>query len=348
MLGKCQLITTNFKTPMKSEKQTPPDVIPLNVGGCYFVTRRSTLMKDSDSMLAVMFSGRHHLDTDNEGRYFIDRDGTLFKHGLGLSSYHLLLSHPSALPQSGTAHTSNTGWACPPTIFLYLTLLPYLNQGRHTLQTRVGLVLLPSSLSHPFSRAYLSTSPLFYQIQRLIERLERYANVFALKLNNAKKFKLGDSFDAWKNNIIRTAQERSMESLSSTGRVNFVCAEDRKMFKAADDCIGQLEHSLVVTSPGKDRQTCCHESYEQVLDRIAKPDLELELSPGDTELFARLTERELRTEGYTCRVWREEIRCNNVRKLFGIGLEECELKLVEYYVEFEWPEPESACDRQIP
>ncbi|XP_048588442.1 uncharacterized protein LOC116605526 isoform X2 [Nematostella vectensis] len=293
MLGKCQLITTNFKTPMKTEKQTPPDVIPLNVGGYYFVTRRSTLMKDSDSMLAVMFSGRHHLDTDNEGRYFIDRDGTLFKHVLGF------LRDEQVLPP-------------------------------------------PSLAIHVYKEAQ------FYQIQRLIERLERYANVFALKLNNAKKFKLGDSFDAWKNNIIRTAQERSMESLSSTGRVNFVCAEDRKMFKAADDCIGQLEHSLVVTSPGKDRQTCCHESYEQVLGRIAKPDLELELSPGDTELFARLTERELRTEGYTCRVWREEIRCNNVRKLFGIGLEECELKLVEYYVEFEWPEPESACDRQIP
>lgn len=31
-------------------------------------------------MLAAMFSGRHQLDTDSEGRYFIDRDGTYFKH----------------------------------------------------------------------------------------------------------------------------------------------------------------------------------------------------------------------------------------------------------------------------
>ena len=30
-------------------------------------------------MLAAMFSGRHELDTDSEGRYFIDRDGTYFK-----------------------------------------------------------------------------------------------------------------------------------------------------------------------------------------------------------------------------------------------------------------------------
>jgi len=31
-------------------------------------------------MLAAMFSGRHHLTQDREGRYFIDRDGTHFRH----------------------------------------------------------------------------------------------------------------------------------------------------------------------------------------------------------------------------------------------------------------------------
>ena len=59
--------------------QSLPRVIPLNVGGCHFVTTLSTLTKDKDSMLAAMFSGRHELDTDSEGRYFIDRDGTYFK-----------------------------------------------------------------------------------------------------------------------------------------------------------------------------------------------------------------------------------------------------------------------------
>lgn len=57
-----------------------PRVIPLNVGGHNFVTTLSTLTKNQDSMLAAMFSGRHQLDTDSEGRYFIDRDGTYFKH----------------------------------------------------------------------------------------------------------------------------------------------------------------------------------------------------------------------------------------------------------------------------
>ena len=63
-----------------SLSQSLPRVIPLNVGGCSFVTTLSTLTKDKDSMLAAMFSGRHELDTDSEGRYFIDRDGTYFKY----------------------------------------------------------------------------------------------------------------------------------------------------------------------------------------------------------------------------------------------------------------------------
>ena len=59
-----------------------PSVIELNVGGTYFTTRLSTLTKDKDSMLAAMFSGRHRVEQDSLGRYFIDRDGKLFHHVL--------------------------------------------------------------------------------------------------------------------------------------------------------------------------------------------------------------------------------------------------------------------------
>ncbi|XP_067866446.1 protein-tyrosine sulfotransferase 1-like isoform X2 [Heterodontus francisci] len=55
-----------------------PEVVPLNVGGMYFTTRLSTLRRYEDTMLAAMFSGRHHIPTDSEGRFFIDRDGTYF------------------------------------------------------------------------------------------------------------------------------------------------------------------------------------------------------------------------------------------------------------------------------
>ena len=50
-----------------------PNVINLNVGGKKFATRLSTLRKYPDSMLAVMFSGRHEVETDQDNNYFIDR-----------------------------------------------------------------------------------------------------------------------------------------------------------------------------------------------------------------------------------------------------------------------------------
>ncbi|XP_078585334.1 uncharacterized protein LOC144867321 [Branchiostoma floridae x Branchiostoma japonicum] len=65
---------------METEQQGFPEVVCLNVGGRHFTTSLSTLRKREDSMLAAMFSGRHHVATDKDGRYFIDRDGTNFGH----------------------------------------------------------------------------------------------------------------------------------------------------------------------------------------------------------------------------------------------------------------------------
>lgn len=61
------------------DKSFPP-VIPLNVGGVKYMTRLSTLRKYEDSMLAAMFSGRHILDKDEYGNYFLDSNGHIFTH----------------------------------------------------------------------------------------------------------------------------------------------------------------------------------------------------------------------------------------------------------------------------
>ena len=54
----------------------------LSVGGQTFVTSTLTLTRDPTSMLAAMFSGRHALRQDDDGSYFIDRDGTHFRYVL--------------------------------------------------------------------------------------------------------------------------------------------------------------------------------------------------------------------------------------------------------------------------
>ena len=54
--------------------------IKLNVGGQIFKTSLETLRKDPDSMLAAMFSQRFDIQPDeDDGAYFIDRDGTHFR-----------------------------------------------------------------------------------------------------------------------------------------------------------------------------------------------------------------------------------------------------------------------------
>lgn len=59
-----------------------PDVVELNVGGVYYTTSLTTLTKDGDSLLASIFTGRQEVSRDAKGRYFLDRDGVLFRYVL--------------------------------------------------------------------------------------------------------------------------------------------------------------------------------------------------------------------------------------------------------------------------
>ena len=55
-------------------------VVTLDVGGTKYRTTLSTLTKYPDSMLGAMFSGRHDLPQQEDGSYFIDRDGEPFQY----------------------------------------------------------------------------------------------------------------------------------------------------------------------------------------------------------------------------------------------------------------------------
>ena len=56
------------------------NAIKLNVGGNIFQTSVETLTKYPESLIAEMFSAKFNLKTDDDGCYFIDRDGTHFRH----------------------------------------------------------------------------------------------------------------------------------------------------------------------------------------------------------------------------------------------------------------------------
>ena len=55
-------------------------IVTLNIGGTKYTTSLSTLTKYPDSMLGVMFSGRHALPQQEDGSYFVDVDGEYFRY----------------------------------------------------------------------------------------------------------------------------------------------------------------------------------------------------------------------------------------------------------------------------
>ncbi|CAH2300108.1 BTB POZ domain-containing KCTD8 [Pelobates cultripes] len=68
-----------------SEMSFPfPDVVELNVGGQVYMTKHSTLTSIPESTLHSMFSRNNvkDLPRDNRSRFFIDRDGFLFRYVL--------------------------------------------------------------------------------------------------------------------------------------------------------------------------------------------------------------------------------------------------------------------------
>merc|ERR1712150_13778 len=69
--------------------------IDLNVGGSRFSTTRQTLTSCGGSILEGMFSGRHTIVTQEDGSYFIDRDGQHFSYILNF----LRDRNPKSLPK---------------------------------------------------------------------------------------------------------------------------------------------------------------------------------------------------------------------------------------------------------
>jgi hypothetical protein len=67
------------KTALAKVQQFEP-MVKLDVGGVCYTASLQTLCRFPDTMLECMFSGRHTLLQGEDGYFFIDRDGTHFRH----------------------------------------------------------------------------------------------------------------------------------------------------------------------------------------------------------------------------------------------------------------------------
>ncbi|XP_063236604.1 BTB/POZ domain-containing protein KCTD12 [Bacillus rossius redtenbacheri] len=67
---------------MQEDADFPP-VLELNVGGVFYTTALSTLTKQPASLLALVFTGQAPAPPrDAKGKFFLDRDGVLFRYVL--------------------------------------------------------------------------------------------------------------------------------------------------------------------------------------------------------------------------------------------------------------------------
>lgn len=75
---------------MKAELATPDvdmkEIVTLSVGGKEFTSTRENFCSIKGTKLDAMFSGRHKVTRDVDGKYFLDRDPKYFRYGF-FSSY---------------------------------------------------------------------------------------------------------------------------------------------------------------------------------------------------------------------------------------------------------------------
>lgn len=100
--GNCR--TNPMSKEQGSVQNSFPDVVELNVGGQVYYTRHATLVSTPNSLLGKIFSPKkdatNDLARDPKGRYFIDRDGFLFRYVLDyLRDKQVVL--PDHFPEKG-------------------------------------------------------------------------------------------------------------------------------------------------------------------------------------------------------------------------------------------------------
>ncbi|XP_060105058.1 BTB/POZ domain-containing protein KCTD12-like [Heteronotia binoei] len=75
-------LADNASCAKPSDDMVFPEIIELNVGGQVYITRHNTLTSIPGSLLWEMFTQKNirSLARDNKGRFFVDRDGFLFRY----------------------------------------------------------------------------------------------------------------------------------------------------------------------------------------------------------------------------------------------------------------------------
>ncbi|KAI4498706.1 hypothetical protein M0802_006173 [Mischocyttarus mexicanus] len=65
---------------MVDQQEETQKIVDLNVGGVTYTTTLETLTKDSTCRLGILFTENFPIQKDSTGKYFLDRDGNLFRY----------------------------------------------------------------------------------------------------------------------------------------------------------------------------------------------------------------------------------------------------------------------------
>ena len=97
------------------------------------------------------------------------------------------------------------------------------------------------------------------------------------------------------------------------------------------------QHSPVIQMKGKNECKYVQETFDYLKNRLSTIDCVLAgVKMGDIKLFISVLESLLHKENFKFNISEGNIKCKNIRNIYGYGKDDCKFSVTYYTIEFDW------------
>ena len=173
----------------------------------------------------------------------------------------------------------------------------------------------------------------YFQVQGLLDHLSLSPEIFTkiIRQQQLDKYKVNH----WKQLVLKSAQNKALESLTTNSSVTIICSNDHDYFHSRENCYHGCHSIALETSARNKEPVYTTEGYSRFEKRLSSPDCVISDITSDCMVaFIELLESKFREESYKVDVVRHSVKCQNQRG--PKATTRCNYSLNYYEMKFDW------------